>query len=339
MSKSAAETGPEPILDLAFGFWASQALLSAVELGVFRALSGGPLGLGELQEATGIQRGARDLFDVLVASDMLARDEDGRYSLTELTSLYLDETKPDTYLGGLLVMANRRLYPFWGHLADALRTGKPQNETRHGGDFFPTLYADPERLRGFLRSMTGRSMGAIRALVDAFPWKDYRSVADIGCAQGTLLAHLVKRHPHLTATGFDLPAVRAPFEEHARELGVPLTFTGGDFLAEPLPRTEVLIFGHILHDWDLDRKRELIAKAYDALPSGGAIIVYEALIDDERRTHAYGMLMSLNMAVETEGGFDFTGADCSGWLRDAGFVDTYVQTLTGHEGMVVGFKR
>jgi O-methyltransferase domain len=96
--------------------------------------------------------------------------------------------------------------------------------------------------------------------------------------------------------------------------------------------------GHILHDWDRDQKRTLLQKAYDALPGGGALIVYEAIIDDERRSNAFGLLMSLNMLIETPGGFDYTGADCQAWMKETGFRDTYVEHLVGPDSMVVGLK-
>ena len=96
--------------------------------------------------------------------------------------------------------------------------------------------------------------------------------------------------------------------------------------------------GHILHDWNLAEKRMLLGKAYQALPEGGALIVFEALIDDERRQNAFGLLMSLNMLIETPGGFDYTGQDCSGWMREVGFRETRVEHLIGPDSMVVGFK-
>jgi hypothetical protein len=96
--------------------------------------------------------------------------------------------------------------------------------------------------------------------------------------------------------------------------------------------------GMILHDWNLAEKRALLKKAYDALPSGGSLIVYEHLIDDDRRKNIAGLLMSLMMLIETHDGFDYTGADCCGWMREVGFRETYVEQLTGIESMVVGIK-
>jgi hypothetical protein len=107
---------------------------------------------------------------------------------------------------------------------------------------------------------------------------------------------------------------------------------------EPLPKADVLVMGHILHDWDLPRKRLLVAKTYEAVPKGGALIVYDGMIDDERRTNAFGLLMSLNMLIETPGGYDYTGAECKQWLKEAGFRGVTQTHLPGPDSMVVGIK-
>ena len=79
-------------------------------------------------------------------------------------------------------------------------------------------------------------------------------------------------------------------------------------------------------------------RSYAALPPGGALIVYDAVIDDERHQNAFGLLMSLNMLIETPGGFDYTGADCQHWMLEAGFRETRVEHLVGPDSMVIGIK-
>jgi len=96
--------------------------------------------------------------------------------------------------------------------------------------------------------------------------------------------------------------------------------------------------GAVLHDWNLEEKRALIRKAYEALPDGGALIVFEWLIDDARSKHVAALMMSLNMLIETQGGFDFSGADCRRWMREAGFSRTRVQHLAGPVWMVIVIK-
>jgi hypothetical protein len=144
----------------------------------------------------------------------------------------------------------------------------------------------------------------------------------------------------MAGIGFDLPEVSPVFEEFMEENGVQdrVRFQAGNFFTEAIPRADVITLGHILHDWDLEQKRMLLAKAYDALPQGGALIVFEALIDDDRRENAFGLLMSLNMLIETPGGFDYSGSDCMGWMRDAGFRETRVEHLLGPDSMAIGVK-
>ena len=237
-------------------------------------------------------------------------------------------------------MFNARLYGFWGSLTEALRTGQPQNEAKTGGNFFATLYSEPDLLRQFLHGMTGLSMGAAQAIARQFPWQRYQTFADIGTAAGGLPVQLALAHPHLTGTGFDLPPVRPVFDDYVASFGLAdrVQFRGGDFFTDPMPRADVIVMGHVLHDWNLEEKRQLIARAYAALPPGGAFIAYEAIIDDDRRANVFGLLMSLNMLIEVPGGFDYTGAQCSEWLRDAGFRETYVEHLVGPDSMVVGIK-
>ena len=340
MSDQHDQPNPAKILETGMAFWASKTLLSAVEMGLFTELASGPRGFEELRGRMGLhERGARDFFDTLCALGFLQKTNDV-YANTRDTDLFLDRKKP-SYIGGLLEMANQRLYPFWGHLTEALRTGLPQSEMKSGGkSFFEALYAEPARLKHFLASMTGLSHGANLAIAKKFSFADYKTFVDVGTAQGDLAVQIALANPHLRGVGFDLPEVAPTFEEYAAATGVAdrLTFAGGSFLDAPLPKADVVLMGHILHDWDLAEKKMLIAKAYDALPAGGALIIYEAIIDDARSTNAFGLMMSLNMLIETPGGFDYTGADCIGWMKDAGFRDCRVEHLIGPDSMVIGVK-
>jgi SAM-dependent methyltransferase len=339
MQSNEAPVTPDLLMQLGMGFWASKTFLSAVELGVFSALAQRPMDLAELMQRLKLhERGARDFFDALVALKLLQR-KDGLYSNGPVAAMYLDPAKP-TYMGGLFEMTNARLYQFWGSLTEALRTGLPQNEVKHGRDLFDDLYADPQRLRSFLLAMTGVSGGPARALAQKFRWTQYGTVIDIGAAQGVVPVQLALAHPHLRGGGFDLPAVRPIFEEFVRShsLAGRLQFFAGDFHRDPLPQADVLVMGRILHDWNLEQKRMLLGKAYRSLRPGGALIVYDAMIDDDRSANVMGLLMSLNMLIETRGGFDYTRQDCATWMREAGFRDVRVEELVGIDSMAVGIK-
>src|SRR5262245_16434594 len=335
----AQEVTPDAIMQLGFGYWGSKALLSAVELGLFTELAKAPLALEDIRARLDLhERSARDFLDALVALGMLRREQDA-YANTPATDLYLDRAKP-TYMGGMLEMMSARLFRFWADLTQGLRTGAPQNEAKRGGDLFDTLYSDPERLEQFLAAMTGLSLGIAHALAGRFPWSQYRSFVDVGAAQGGLPVVLAQAHQHLTGVGADLPVVGPIFDRYVAAHGLQdrLRFTELDFFNDPLPRADVVIMGHILHDWDLPTKKMLIGKAYDALPAGGSFVAFEALIDDDRRANAFGLLMSLNMLIETRGGFDYTGADCAACLRVAGFREARVEHRSGLDSMFVGVK-
>ena len=327
-------------MQIGMGFWASKVLLSAVEMEVFTELAKHPEDLAAIEARLGLHsRAARDFLDALVALGFLQR-EDGIYRNAPDTDFFLDKNKP-SYIGGILEMANHRLYGYWNHLTEALRNGEPQNELKGGGDsLFGTLYADPARLKEFLSAMTGVSHGANREIAQKFPWRDYQRFVDAGTAQGDLAVQVALAHSHLAGAGFDLPEVEPIFAEYATQNGVSdrLRFIGGDFFKEPLPQTEVVMYGHILHDWNLQEKLLLLKRAYDALPQGGAVIVYEAIIDDDRSSNAFGLMLSLNMLIETPGGFDYTGADCTAWMKEVGFSQTRVEHLLGPDSMVTGVK-
>jgi hypothetical protein len=205
---------------------------------------------------------------------------------------------------------------------------------------FAAIYAEPARLKEFLKAMTGISQGANIAIAHKFPWSKYRSAVDVGTAQGGLITQVALANPHIAGIGFDLAEVGPVFEDYVAAHGLSdrVKFVSGSFMDQPLPKADVVMMGHILHDWNLDIKRMLVKKAYEALPTDGAFIVYEAIIDDDRSRNAFGLLMSLNMLIETDGGFDYTGADCAGWMGEAGFRETRVEHLVGPDSMVIGIK-
>jgi hypothetical protein len=332
---------PERIMHIGLGFWASKTLLSAVEMGVFTELTKGPEDLETLRGRLGLhRRAARDFFDTLTALGFLRR-ENGKYANTPDTDLFLDKHKP-SYVGGILEMANLRLYGHWRHLTEALRTGRQQNEAKEEGvdSPFEALYADPVRLKVFLAAMTGISKGANRAIAQKIPWKQYKTFADVGTAQGDLAVQIALANPHLSGFGFDLPEVGPIFEEYAEQHGLNgrVKFRAGNFFEDPLPQVDVITMGHILHDWNLEEKKMLLGKAHAALSAGGAVVIYDAIIDDDRSQNAFGLMASLNMLIETPGGFDYTGADCMGWMKEAGFRETRVEHLMGPDSMVVGIK-
>ena len=330
---------PERILEMGYAFWRSKALLSAVELDLFSILADAPLDLRNLICRVGIHdRGARDFFDALVALGLLFRDAEGRYGNQPDTALYLDRCKP-TYLGGLLEHLNERHYQNWGLLTQALRTGAAQSGAL-GTGAYRALYSDKATQEIFLNGMTAGSRLAAQSLALKFPWSDYATLIDVGAAQGCVPVEIARAHPHLTGGGFDLPPVEPIFADYVHKHGMSdrLQFYSGDFFSDPLPSADVLIMGRILHNWDLPAKKLLLQKAFRALAPGGALIVYDPLIDDDRRVQAHALLSSLNMLIETAGGFEYTGAECRSWMKQFGFREIRIEPLGDIHTAVIGIK-
>jgi hypothetical protein len=304
-----------------------------------RRLTGSELG-AELQLHP---RGIADFFDALVAMKFLEREGEGadaKYFNTPEGELFLDEASP-RYIGGILTMLNARLFKFWNDLPEALRTGKPQNEIKHGQKgMFEELYSDLPRLEQFMGAMTGLSRLNFEAFADKFDCSKFQTLCDVGGATGLLSIECAKKHPHLKCISFDLPPVQPIATKHIAAAGLEdrIQTACGDFFNDPLPKADVITMGMILHDWNLEKKMHLIRSAYDALPEGGALVAIEALIDDSRRENVQGLMMSLNMLIEFGDAFDYTGADFRKWCSEVGFKRFEVIHLAGPSSAAVAYK-
>lgn len=333
--------GPQHIVEMGMGFWSSRLVLTAVECGVFTALGSGPMPGADLSEAIGWHpRAATDALDALVALGLLRRDRSGRYSNTVRGAMFLDKSKPG-YAAGLMDLSSKRLYGLWGGLPDLLRTGLPASaEGRADGEFFPSLYRDPVAMREFVTGMTGISTGEATLLAARFPWKRFRSFVDIGSAQGALPVRVALTHPHLRGAGFDFDAVRPMFEGYVSSFGLEdrIRFISGDFLDGPLPSADVICFGHVFHGCNQSVRRELMVKAHNAVPPGGAAVVYDAMTHPGRRHDYASLLSSLNVMLETREGYESSVADCVEMFEAHGFVGVKVRHLIGPTSAVFGFK-
>ena len=338
------QVNPSKIMQIGMGFWASKSLLTAVNMSLFTHLAKGELSGQDIKEKLGLHdRGLYDFLDTLVALGFLKRSglmETSKYSNTEDVNLFLDKNKP-SYVGGMLEMANNRLYPFWNDLEEGLKTGKPQNETKIGGaSIFEALYADEQKLREFLKAMGGIQMGNFMMLSKMFDFSNYKTHCDIGGAGGYLATQIAMNNKHMNCVTFDLPPVEAIATENIKMMGLSdrVSTLSGDFLKEDLPKADIITMGNILHDWGIHDKKMLIKKAYDAIPKGGVLIVIENIIDNNRSENAFGLMMSLNMNIETPEGFDFSASDFDGWAKGCGFSHTSIIPLTGPSSAVIAIK-
>ena len=344
MQSTNPQLDPGPILQTAFAFWSSKVLLTAVEFGVFTKLGKRRITGAELGAELDLHpRGISDFFDALVAMKFLDREGDGpsaKYCNTPAGALYLDHDSP-RYVGGILVMLNERLFKFWHDLPEALHTGQPQNEIKHGQKgMFEELYQDLPRLEQFMGAMTGLSRMNFEAFAGKFDFSKYKTLCDVGGATGLLCIEAARKHPHLQCVSFDLPPVEPIARQHIAAAGLSdrIGTATGDFFKDPLPKADIITMGMILHDWNLEKKMRLIRAAYDALPPNGALVAIEALIDDARRENVFGLLMSLNMLIEFGDAFDYTAADFRKWCGEVGFKRFDVIHLAGASSAAIAYK-
>lgn len=335
---------PSKIMQIGMGFFASKTLLTAVNMGLFTFIGDGSKTLQEIKEKFKLHnRSIYDFLDALVALGFLERSgikESSEYSNQLEAKIFLDKNKP-SYIGGILEMANNRLYPFWADLDEALVSGKPQNESKHGdGSIFEVIYRDPKILKEFINGMAGVQLGNFIKLSKTFDFNNYKTVCDIGGSGAHLTMQLATENPHLECISWDLPPVEPIAKKNieARGLTERVKTQTGDFFKDEFPKADVITMGNILHDWGKEDKSMLIDKAYRALPENGALIVIENIIDDERKENAFGLLMSLNMLIETDDGYDFSAKDFKKLAQEIGFNRFDILKLTGPSSAIIAYK-
>ncbi|MGW2490588.1 methyltransferase [Streptomyces sp. NPDC001606] len=332
MTATAWDTGTAAgLLRLGNRFCDAKALLTAVRLDLFTVLDKGPADAEELRARLGLHgRGLADFLDLLTALGLLRRDEGRRYRNAEGAARFLVSGRPG-FIGGFLRGSDLNLYPVYGHLAEALRTGEPQAHTDYTG-----MLDDPEATGHFVRMMDGLTQGLGARLTEAYDFSGHRSVLDVGGCRGGLLDQILTRHPGLEGHVFDLPQLEPFFHAHMAERGRTGTavFHPGDFFRDPLPPADLVILGHILHDWDPAQRRHLLGKAFDAVGPGGAVLVYDRMLG-ERADDTENLVASLNMLLVTDGGAEYTVAELTAEAREAGFTGITHRPLGDYDTLVV----
>jgi SAM-dependent methyltransferase len=318
------------LLRLGNAFCDAKALLTAVELDLFGALKDGPATEEEIRERLRLHgRGLADFLHLLAALGVLVKTGEAFGNAAGAQRHLVPGG--ESYIGGFLQRSNRNLYPAWGRLSEALRTGKPQS----GGSFAEVLER-PAVLRQFIGMMDALTQQLAPELSKAIDWSVYGSVLDVGGCRGNLAGHLVKAHPHLTGKVFDLPAMRPHFDEHIAGMGLTgaLTFHGGDFFRDGLPSADVVVLGHVLHDWDRQQRAELIGKAFAAVNPGGLLLVYDRMLS-EGPGLVENLVISLDMLLVTDGGSEYPAEEIHEHARAAGFDSTSQQSLSDYDTLVI----
>ena len=315
---------PAPVLELIDAFRRSKTMFTAVSLGVFEALHEGPADAPRLAaRLLGVGAGAgalERLLDACVGMGLLDK-RDGVYANQPIAETYLCDHSPLS-LTGYVLYSNEALFPMWAHLEDAVREGTHCWTQTFGwqGSLFDHFFKTDDRRRSFLRGMHGFGQLSSAAVVAAFDLSWFRRMADLGGATGHLAMAACERYPQLHAAVFDLPLVVAMARDYVAASGARdrIDLIAGDFFRDYLPDADLYSLGRILHDWPEDRIRLLLSKIYETLPAGGALLIAEKLLDEDKSGPTPAHMQSLNMLICTEGR-ERTLTEYRALLREAGF--------------------
>lgn len=338
-------SGLRKVIDTGFAFQQAKVLLAALKFDLFTILGNDSMTGEQIRRKLDIHpRGLWDFLDCLLCMGFLIRDgvgADAVYSNSEEAKRYLDRDSP-YYAGGILELANSRLYEVWGNLEEALKNGRLHNETlAKGKTYYDTIYSDLKLTEEFANAMAGASGENYRLLSEKFNFSNYNTLSDIGGSTALFSIYVCKKHPNISCTNFDLPAMESIALKNVAKFGLEnhIRVSSGDFFKDSLPKADIISMGMILHNWNLEKKKYLIQAAYNALPDNGVFIVTEMMIDDERRECCAGFLQSLNMLLEFGEAFDFTVRELKNWCMEAGFKRFEIINLDGPFSAVLAYKR
>ncbi|MGI5519953.1 methyltransferase [Micromonospora sp. CA-259024] len=329
---------PFDVMHVGWSFLRSRLLATAMELGVFTTLGDRALPSGQLRAELGLHpRAAQDFLDALAALGLLLRCGD-QYRNSPAAARYLIPGT-ETFVGGFLRMTTELADSDRDTLSNLLRTGHARGQNTAGEVPFTRIFHDPGRLRQFLAAMDSFSSAVATELIRVFDFGRYATFSDIGGARGNLAAHVAAAYPGLTGTVLDKPGIRPFFDElvSGRGLTDRLNYVGGDFFVDDLPRADVLVLGGVLHDWPVDRRRLLLRRAFAAVHDGGAVIVYDTMLDDQR-ARAENLILSLIMMVQSAEATGFSPAEAESWLTEAGFTVEQTFALPASSTAVIARK-
>ncbi len=330
-----------PIMNMVYGLWVSQTLVTAHERDLFGRFAERPgmtpADLADLLELE--ERPVEQLVTACAALGLLRREGEG-YRNTPMTTRHLLRGGED-YVGGWVEIVSRHDYPGWLRLDEALRTNRP---TAWDSERRDSLFDDenPVVVESFWEGMSAISRPTARMLARTVDLSGDLALLDVGGGGGAYAIELSRAYPSLRTTVFDLPFVCDLTQKKAEQAGCAdrISFAGGDFFSDPLPTgQDVVLLSMILHDWDVDQCKGILRSCYDALAPGGRLLISELLVSDTKDGPLDASLMSLSMLVETFGR-NYTGAEYREWLLETGFTDVEIRPFDAPaaNGVVIARK-
>lgn len=294
-----------PVLDLIEAFRRSKTMFAAVKLGIFDHLDQNPSSAEQIARRLGAQPDSCErLLDALVSLRLVRREGD-LFANEPVSDRLLRRASPHT-LTRYILYSNDVLYRMWEHLEEAVLEGSNRWEQTFGqpsATLFDHFFSTDEKLETFIQGMHGFGVISSPAVVRAFDLSAFQHLADLGGATGHLAIAACEQYPRLRATVFDLPRVIPVAEKHVSQSSARdrIACVSGDFFNDPLPPADLYTLGRILHDWSEEKIDRLLARIFEALPSRGALLIAERLMDDDLGGPLGAHMQSLNMLICTEG--------------------------------------
>lgn len=332
---------PSSVIEIIDAFRRSKIVFTAVSLGVFDRLLSGPADARALAELLSCNQDALErLLDACAGLGFL-RKEAGVYTNQPAAEAYLSRSSPTT-LAGYILYSDRALYALWGKLEDAVREGANRWKQVFGaeGSVFENLFCTPEARRDFLMGMNGFGLLSSPRVAAAFDLNRFHHLVDLGGATGHLAIEACNRYAALRAAVFDLPGVIEVAREYIERAGLAgrIELMAGDFFEDPLPEADLFSLGRILHDWSEEKIRKLLRKIYDRLPGGGALLISERLLSEDKTGPLPALTQSLNMLVCVEGK-ERALSEYEILLHEAGFLDIHAQKTGAPLDAILAVKR
>ncbi len=337
MTATHAQVTPERILQMAWGYVPPLVLEAAIRHRVFDVLDGGAMTVDEVARVTGASvRGLTAIMNALVGLEYLSKDAESRYALTPESAAFLVSTRP-SFQGGLIRHCSEHLIPRWLHLNEVVATGDPVsavNEEKSGGEFFHDFVLDifPMSYPAAQFLAHERNFGTSGSPV---------RVLDLAAGSGVWGIALAQSSPRVQVTAVDWPEVLPVTRKTVARFGLAerFSFVEGDLHdADFGSGYQLATLGHILHSEGEAQSRNLLAKTFAALASGGTIAIAEFLVNRDRTGPLTGLFFAVNMLVNTRNGNTWSVEEIGEWLQETGFVNVRTIPSPGHSPLLLATK-
>ncbi|MCF8335898.1 MAG: methyltransferase domain-containing protein [Bacteroidales bacterium] len=322
----------DELREIVRGFQKSRILLTAFELDIFTFIGEKSFTSETISKELELNKNATErLLNALVSLNILQKDNE-YYSNTEDSLRFLSKDGPD-YMAGL--MHSSHLWHTWSHLTEVVKTGdvaQPENINERGEEW----------LEAFIHAMHDRGKKQAPSQISGIDLENVESVLDVGGGSGIFCMEFLNRKPGLKTAVFDLPKVVPISKKIVEEEGYTdrIEHYTGDFTVDELPKGFDLVFlSAIIHSNSYEMNEGLVKKCYNALNTGGKIVIQDWIMNDAKTEPLQGAIFSINMLVGVEGGDCYSENEVSTWMKNAGFTDISKVTLESGLGQMIGIKK